>query len=45
MIPVTLIFVDELVDGKKTQIALKDLSIKELSDSIFTKAYIERVNR
>lgn len=45
MIPVTLIFVDELVKGKKTQVALKDLSIKALSDSIFTKAYIERVNR
>ena len=45
MIPVSMIFVDELVDGKKTQVSLKDLSIKDLPNSIFTKAYIERVNR
>jgi len=45
MIPVSMIFVDELVEGRKTQISLKDLSISPLADSIFTKAYIEKVNK
>lgn len=41
----TLIFVDNLVEGKKTQITLSDISTATLPDTLFTKAYIERVNR
>jgi len=41
----TMIFVDELVAGKKTRITLSDVSVDPLPDSIFTKAYVERVNR
>lgn len=40
-----MIFVDELVDGKKTQISLSELSGTEIPDSVFTKAYVERANR
>lgn len=40
-----MIFNDELIDGKKTQIAITDISTKNLPDSIFTKSYVERVNR
>ncbi len=40
-----MIFNDELIEGKKTQITLTDISTKNLPDSIFTKAYVERVNR
>ena len=39
-----MIFVDELIEGKKTQITITDISTKVLPDSIFTKAYVERVN-
>lgn len=45
MIPVKMIFIDNLVEGKKTQISLSGLSISPLPDSVFTKAYIEKVNR
>ena len=44
-IATTMIFVDELIEGKKTQISLTDISVEPLPDSIFTKAYVERVNR
>lgn len=44
-IPTKMIFVDELVAGKKTQITITDISVEPLPDSIFTKAYVERVNR
>jgi len=44
-IATTMIFVDELIEGKKTQISLTDISVDPLPDSIFTKAYLERVNR
>jgi hypothetical protein len=37
--------VDALVQGKKTKITLTEVSIDPLPDSVFTKAYIERVNR
>ena len=41
----SLLFVDALVQGKKTKITLTEVSIEALPDSVFTKAYIERVNR
>lgn len=40
-----MIFVDNLIAGKKTQITISDISIDELPDNLFTKAYVERVNR
>jgi outer membrane lipoprotein-sorting protein len=44
-IPRTMIFTDELVKGKKTQITLTEISIEPLPNSVFTKSYVERVNR
>ncbi len=44
-IPTRMIFVDNLIEGKKTQITITDISLADLPDSLFTKAYIERVNR
>lgn len=41
----SMILIDELVAGKKTQITLKNISIQNLPDSVFTKSYMERVNR
>ena len=40
-----IIFIDELVEGKKTQITLSDISVEKLPDYVFTKAYVERVNQ
>lgn len=45
VIPVQMIFIDELVEGKKTQIGISEISISPIPDHVFTKAYIERVNR
>lgn len=45
IIPQQMIFVDELVKGSKTQVILSELSISPIPDNVFTKAYIERVNR
>ena len=39
------IFKDELIDGKQTSLQLTDISTRSLPDSIFTKSYVERVNR
>ena len=39
-----ILFVDALVQGKKTQIALSGISTALIPDSVFTKAYVERVN-
>ena len=44
-VPSTQIFVDALVPGKKTQITVSDISVDRLPDDLFTKTYIERVNR
>jgi outer membrane lipoprotein-sorting protein len=41
----TMIFTDELVPGKKTQITVKEISLAKLPDTVFTKSYLERVNR
>ena len=45
VVPTEMIFVDELVEGKKTRISMSDLSDAEIPDSVFTKAYVERANR
>jgi len=39
------IYIDELVEGAKTTITFSDLSVAEIPDNVFTKAYVERVNR
>ena len=45
VIPTQMIFIDELVKGKKTQITISEISTNKLPDHVFTKAYVERVNR
>jgi outer membrane lipoprotein-sorting protein len=40
-----VIYVDALVAGRSTEITISDVSTAELPDYIFTKAYVERVNR
>ena len=40
-----MIFVDELIEGKKTTITISDISFKDIPDSVFTKSYVERVNK
>ncbi len=44
-VPARLIFIDELVQGRKTSLTLSQVSLAPLPDSVFTKVYIERVNR
>lgn len=44
-IATNMIFTDELIDGAKTRITLTDFSSNPLPDTLFTKAYVERVNR
>ena len=44
-VPSRMIFIDELVEGKKTSVSLSKISLALLPDSVFTKSYIERVNR
>ena len=38
-------FVDELVEGRRTTVEIADISLEPLPDYVFTKAYVERVNR
>ncbi|MBN1699432.1 MAG: outer membrane lipoprotein-sorting protein [Spirochaetales bacterium] len=44
-VPTKMLFVDELVQGKKTQVTITDISLDNLPDDVFSKAYVERVNR
>ena len=43
--PTKMIFIDNLIEGKKTQITITNISVADLANSLFTKAYVERVNR
>ena len=38
-------YVDALVPGKKTTMAMSEISMQAIPDTVFTKAYVERVNR
>ncbi len=44
-IPARMLFVDNLKPGEKTQITMQDPSLASLPDTVFTKAFLERVNR
>lgn len=43
-VPSQILIVDNLQEGEKTQLTMKNPSIADLPDSVFSKAYIERVN-
>lgn len=45
VIPRVMVFVDELVEGSRTQITLTEISLNDLPDTVFTKAFLERANR
>jgi outer membrane lipoprotein-sorting protein len=45
LLPSRMLFVDELNKGEKTQATISDASFAALPDSVFTKAYLERVNK
>lgn len=44
VIPTTMIFIDELVEGRRTQINVTDISLEPIPDYVFTKAYLERIS-
>ncbi|MCW8965944.1 MAG: outer membrane lipoprotein-sorting protein, partial [Candidatus Pacearchaeota archaeon] len=44
-LPTKMLFVDELTPGRKTQMTITNISLDALPDSVFSKIYVERVNR
>jgi outer membrane lipoprotein-sorting protein len=44
IIPSTILIIDELTEGDRTQVTVKDVSFTGLPDYVFTKAYIEQAN-
>jgi outer membrane lipoprotein-sorting protein len=40
-----MLLIDELKEGERTQVSLSEPSIEDVPDHVFTKSYIERVNR
>ncbi len=45
VIPRQMVFVDELAEGQRTQIAFSEMSVQPIPDYVFTRAYLEQVNR
>ena len=43
-LPSKALIIDELNPGEKTQITMRDATIADIPDYVFTKAYLERVN-
>lgn len=44
-LPSQMLFVDELKEGERTQVTMANTSLAQLPDSVFSKSYLERVNR
>jgi outer membrane lipoprotein-sorting protein len=40
-----MIFVDALVEGKMTEVNITEITTAKIPNNVFTKAYVERVNR
>lgn len=45
LIPSQILIVDEINKGEKSQITLAEQSVEKLPDKVFTKAFLEQVNR
>ena len=45
LLPSQMLLVDEVKEGERTQVTMADTSLAGLPDSVFTKSYLERVNR
>lgn len=45
IVPRVMVFDDALVQGNRTQITLTEISLNDLPDTVFTKAFVERANR
>jgi hypothetical protein len=45
LISTQMIFKDETMDNAKTTITITNISTDELDESIFSKSYLERINR
>jgi len=43
-LPSQILIIDQLEEGQRSQITMRDASVAKLPDSVFTKAYLERVN-
>jgi outer membrane lipoprotein-sorting protein len=44
-VPLSMLIVDNLKVGEKTQISFAEVSVSKLPDEVFTKAYLERMSR
>lgn len=45
VLPTRVLFIDNLTQGNRTEVTRSDLSLSGLPDSLFTKSYLQRVNR
>lgn len=45
LLPSQVLIIDEINKGEKSQITMADQSIEKLPDKVFTKAFLEQVNR
>ena len=44
LLPKQVLIVDELNEGERTQLTMSDATTRQIPDSVFSKAYLERVN-
>ena len=44
LLPKQVLIVDELNDGERTQLTMSDATVAQIPDSVFSKAYLERVS-
>lgn len=44
LLPKQVLIVDELNEGERTQLTMSDATTRTIPDSVFSKAYLERVN-
>lgn len=44
-VPLWMMFIDQFEEGNKTLLELSGISLKEIPDTVFTKAYLENLSR
>ncbi|KGE72741.1 outer membrane lipoprotein-sorting protein [Spirochaeta lutea] len=44
-VPTKMLFLDNLNEGERTEVTVRNISFNTIPDSVFTRTYLERVNR
>jgi hypothetical protein len=44
-VPTKMLFVDNINEGERSEVTIRNISFDRIPDTVFTRSYLEQVNR